>query len=221
VLIDCGNGCTANLQKLTTFNELDAIIVTHRHIDHCGDMVGMAYDLAFGPRGATSLPVYAAPEVMDLITNLIGGESQMDPSTVYKHMLIDAGESFDVGPMHFELFPSIHPVPTVSMRITVGNTVIAYSSDSAGGDALLECAREADLFLCEATWQGHPDEWPAGFHLTSGEAGAIGTEAKVDKLVLTHILGAHDPAVSLTEARETFDGDLEIALDLDSWNLPT
>lgn len=205
---------------MTSFDQLDAIVISHRHIDHCGDMVGMAYDLAFGPKGPTSVPLFAAPEVHELITALVAGESTMDLADVYQHVEVTGGDKFEVGPFGFELFPSIHPVPTVSMRITVGDTVIAYSSDSAGGEALLECARGADLFLCEATWQGHTDEWPPGFHLTSRQAGSVGTEAKVKRLVLTHVLGSNDLSVTLEEARQTFDGDLAVAHDMDSWTLP-
>jgi ribonuclease BN (tRNA processing enzyme) len=94
-----------------------------------------------------------------------------------------------------------------------------YSSDSAGGEGLRDFARGADLFLCEATWQGDADRYPEGLHLTARDAGRLATAADVDRLVLTHILGSLDRELSRAEAAETFDGELEVAQDLRRWIL--
>lgn len=219
LLLDCGNGATANLQLFTTFDQLDAIVVTHRHVDHCVDLVGMFYALRFHADGPKHLPLYAAPQVMDLLTSLLSEDSAFAFRDAFRHTEINAGDQVDIGPFHIEFFHSIHPVPTVSTRITVEDRVIAYSSDSWGGEELIRAAKDADFFLCEATWQGEMDEWPEGIHLTAREAGRIATQARVKRLVLTHLLGSIDRETSLEQARETFDGDLALADDLQNWSL--
>jgi ribonuclease BN (tRNA processing enzyme) len=45
ILIDCGNGVLANLQRFIPIEELDAIILTHLHSDHMSDMMILRYAL--------------------------------------------------------------------------------------------------------------------------------------------------------------------------------
>jgi ribonuclease BN (tRNA processing enzyme) len=219
VMVDCGNGSTANLQRHLPFEQLDAVVISHRHVDHCIDLVGMFYLMKFHPEGARRIDLYAAPGVVDVLTGLLSGDSAMQFAEVFDVHDIDAGDHFDVGPLSFDLFPSIHPVPTVSARITVDDVVLAYSADSAGGDDLVECARDADLFLCEATWQGDPADWPEGIHLVGSEAGGLAGRAGVDRLVLTHLLGTLDRDRTLEEGQAAFDGHVSLADDNLRWTL--
>ena len=219
VMLDCGNGSTANLQRHMAFEDLDAVVVSHRHVDHCIDLVGMFYLLKFHEDGPRQVDLYATPGVVDLLTGLLSGDSAMQFPEVFRIHDIDAGDRFSVDGLDFELFPSVHPVPTVSARITSEDAVLAYSADSAGGRDLVDCARSADLFLCEATWNGEPEDWPEGVHLTASEAGRLATEAGVDRLLLTHLLGSIDRERSLDEARRTFAGEVSLADDNRSWTV--
>jgi ribonuclease BN (tRNA processing enzyme) len=219
LLVDCGNGSTANLQRLVRFEDLDAILVTHRHVDHCIDLIGMYYGLRFHPEGRKRIVLHAAAEVVDTLTSLLSNDSALGFHEVFDVHEVRGGDRLEVGPMQVELAESIHPVPTVSVAVAMDGVRVVYSSDSAGGDGLRDFAHGADLFLCEATWQGDADRYPEGLHLTARDAGRLATAADVDRLVLTHILGSLDREVSRAEAAETFDGELEVAQDLRRWIL--
>jgi ribonuclease BN (tRNA processing enzyme) len=219
LLVDCGNGSSANLQRVTRPEDLDAILITHRHVDHCVDLIGMFYALRFHPSGPKPIALYAAAEVVDTLTGLLSHDSASSFREVFHVTEVTGGDTFDVGPMHVELADAVHPVPTVAARVSAEGASVVYSSDSARGDALLELARGTDLFLCEATWQGDGAGLPPGMHLTAAEAGQLASDAGVRRLVLTHVFGSLDRTVSLTEAGATFDGDLELAEDLRGWLL--
>ncbi|MTV27100.1 MBL fold metallo-hydrolase [Nitriliruptoraceae bacterium ZYF776] len=219
LLLDCGNGASANLQRITRPEDLDAILITHRHVDHCVDLIGMFYALRFGPQGPRAVDLYAAPEVVDTLTGLLSRDSAQEFKEVFHVTEVTGGDRFEVGPLQVELADSIHPVPTVSVKVSAGDRNLVYSSDSAGGEQLRELAHGTDLFLCEATWQGDAPDHPPGMHLTARQAGQLATEAEVRRLVLTHVLGSLDRSRSLAEARETFAGDLALADDLRSWLL--
>lgn len=219
LLVDCGNGSSANLQRITRPEDLDAILITHRHVDHCIDLIGMFYALRFHPSGPQPIDLYAAPEVVDTLTGLLSHDSALSFREVFRVTEVAGGDTFEVGPMRVELADAVHPVPTVSAAVEAHGQRIVYSSDSAGGDELIELARGCDLFLCEATWQGDGSDVPAGMHMTAAEAGATATAAEVRRLVLTHVLGSLDRNRSLAEAQTTYDGDLALADDLRSWLL--
>lgn len=215
VLLDAGNGSTANLQRYLPFRELDAVVISHRHIDHCVDLIGCFYALRFDPSfEGRRLPLHAAPEVHDALTGLLSTDSAMSFGEVFDHRQVDHGDRVQVGPLALSFIRNIHPPPTVATRIEVAGRTLVYSADTAGGDDLIEHARGADLFLCEATWAGDAADWPPGIHLTARDAGTVATRAEVGRLVLTHIAGGTDRAQVLREARETFDGPIELAEDL-------
>ncbi len=219
LLVDAGNGSSANLQTITRPDELDAILITHRHVDHCVDLIGMYYALRFHPDGPRDIDLYAAPEVVDVLTGLLSRDSALGFREVFNVHEVDPGDTFDVGPMHVELIHAVHPVPTVSAGIEADGRRVVYSSDTAGSDELAEFAHGCDLFLCEATWQGDTRGYPPDMHLTARDTGRLARRAEVRRLVLTHILGSLDRSISLEQAAETFPGDVTLAEDLRSWLL--
>ena len=61
------------------------------------------------------------------------------------------GVPFDVGGLRGDAVPALHyDELTFGFRVADGRSTLAYSGDSAPTD-LAELARDADLFLCEAT----------------------------------------------------------------------
>ncbi len=203
VMMDIGNGSTANLQLLHHLRDLDAIIISHRHIDHCIDLIGSFYALLDDAADHPPLPVYAAPDVLDFLTSLLTRDSTLRFSQVYDARTIEVGEKLEIGDLRFEFLHSIHPAPTVSTRITRDDRTFVYSSDSAGGDELVQAARGADVFLCEATWDSMEGR-PPGIHLDGAEAGRIAREAEVGKLLLTHVAGGSDREKIQREAEAAF-----------------
>jgi ribonuclease BN (tRNA processing enzyme) len=213
VLVDCGNGASSHLLTRCDWSDLDAVVVTHRHVDHCADLIGAFYAMKFHADGPQSVDFYAPAGVLEVLLGMLNRDSAFEFTEVFRHVELGFGDRFSVGDMSFECFESIHPAPTVTLRTTVDGRVLTYSSDSAGGDVLEEAARGADLFMCEATWQGDASAWPVDIHLTARDAGALATRADAPRLLLTHILGSLDRGRSVVEARETYDGDLGLAED--------
>jgi len=220
LLLDAGNGATANLQRVRRLPDLDAIVISHRHVDHCIDLVGCYYNLRFDPTFDGRMPLYAAAEVHELLTGMLSSDAPMSFDDLFDHHRVGHGDQVTIGPAQLRFARSVHPVPTVSTRIEVAGTTVVYSGDSAGGPDLVEIARGADLFLCEASWAGEPARYPPGIHLTGAQAGQVAAEAGVARLVLTHIAGATDRALVLAEARSTFEGPVHLAEDLERYEVP-
>ena len=73
---------------------------------------------------------------------------------------------------------------TFGLRVAGGGRTLAYSGDSAPSPALVQLARGADLFLCEATLD-EPEPGLRG-HLTEEEALAAHRESGAARLVVVH-----------------------------------
>jgi ribonuclease BN (tRNA processing enzyme) len=93
------------------------------------------------------------------------------------------------------------------MRITDSSgAVLAFSGDTGLCDSLVDLARGADVFLCEASWTHAPGERPEHLHLSGTEAGQMAARAGVGELLLTHIPPWTSREDVITEAKAAFDG---------------
>ncbi len=208
ILVDCGFGVATALTGLMDPADLDAIIVTHRHLDHAIDLLGI---WAVMRRDDVQVPVHAAEEVEETVMAMVTPHRR---DTFRKRLPITtlrSGDELRFGPLKVAAHHSDHGVPTVSLRITDdAGGVLAYSSDSAGGGDLLACARDADVFVAEASWQDGEEQAGDG-HMTAHRAGEVATEAGVGRLVLTHLRPHLDPSTSIVQATQSWSGPLVVA----------
>ncbi len=59
LLLDAGNGAVGALQRHGGLLDLDAVLLSHLHADHCVDLVAYAYARIYPPAGPPPpLPVY-------------------------------------------------------------------------------------------------------------------------------------------------------------------
>ena len=80
-----------------------------------------------------------------------------------------------------------YQLQTYSLRVSDGTATLAYSGDSAPSPQLAEVARDADLFLCEATLK-ESIEGGNGLrgHLSAEEAVAAFHDSGAKRLVIIH-----------------------------------
>ncbi len=93
---------------------------------------------------------------------------------------------------------------------------VVLSGDTRPCRALASAAKGADLLVHEATFGDDEQERAADTrHSTSREAARIAQQAQVKRLVLTHLSSRHDadPSRLLAQAREEFEGPVEVAFD--------
>ena len=77
-----------------------------------------------------------------------------------------------------------YAMESYGLRVSNGERTLAYSADSAPCDGLVELARDADLFLCEATL-AQPEQGIRG-HLTAEEALDAFTSSGARRFVVIH-----------------------------------
>ena len=205
LLLDCGPGVLARLRELHSsigWPRVAAIVVSHFHLDHWGDLVPWVWlsvsGLAPAERSTLFVPPRGRERLADFGSQL--GYSEMFESTFaiseYEPLVPFVAAGFEVvaHPVaHFDLQAFGFRVRGRDGRL------LAYSGDSAPCEELRTIAAGADAFLCEATLaSSREDSVPRG-HLSAEEA----IEHATGRLLLTH-----RPAELETppEASRVFDG---------------
>ena len=211
LVLDLGNGAIGPLQRHTDLLDVDAVLLSHLHADHCLDLCPYYVVRKFHPdRPSQPLPVYGPAGTADRIAAACDLPGFSDRSQEFAFHRWQPGTSLTLGPFQVDVTPMEHPGEAYAMRVQHDGRVLAYSGDTGPCDALVEVARDADLLLCEASFLERPDN-PTQLHLTGREAGEHATKAAARRLVLTHVPAWHDAQQVLAEATPAYGGPLELA----------
>jgi ribonuclease BN (tRNA processing enzyme) len=191
LLLDCGPGVLADLRAMDGgWPLVDAIVITHWHLDHWGDLVPWVWGRMFGLGRETDPPELWVPP---------GGIAQLaqfgrffGTETMFEGVF-ELAEYAERTPFRTAAGLEVTPVwvphytiDTYALRVTNGDRTLAYSGDCAPSRQLTDMAQDADLFLCEATLiDSEADALPRG-HLSIAEAVAVFEESGAKRLLLTH-----------------------------------
>jgi ribonuclease BN (tRNA processing enzyme) len=210
ILLDMGNGSLGALHRYVDPMVIDAVFVSHLHVDHCIDLCSFYVLRKYHPSGpAPQIPVWGPTGTAARMARAYDLAPLPGMTEEFKFVEY-AGAPIAVGPFTIEAVAVEHPVEAYSMRVEAGGSVLVYSGDTGPCDAFDEVAQGADLLLAEASFL-HGKENPPQLHMTGRDCGLAATKAGVGRLVLTHIPPWYDRAVALEEARETYDGPIELA----------
>jgi ribonuclease BN (tRNA processing enzyme) len=189
LLLDCGPGVLARLREQASWPSIDAIVISHWHLDHWGDLVPWVWGTMAGPgRGGERpelwLPPGGAARLADFGLRL-GWEDMFE--TVFDPREYADGEPFLAA--GFEVTPFELPhytLQTFGLRVADGEVAIAYSGDTGPSPRLTDLARDADLFVCEATLERPEYDGAIRGHLSAEEAVAAFDASGARRLLLTH-----------------------------------
>lgn len=211
LLLDLGNGALGPLQRRIGLYDVDAILLTHLHADHCLDLCGYWVARRYAPDGPKpKIPVYGPDGVAERMARAYDLEPEPGMSEAFDFHTLEPG-TFPVGPFTVTTAPMNHVVESFGFRVEHGGASLAYSGDTGECDALVDLAYGVDLLLAEASFVERPG-LPDDLHLTARQAGEHATRAGVRRLVLTHLVPWNDDHDSLAEAKASgYRGQIELA----------
>ncbi|MFG3201595.1 MBL fold metallo-hydrolase [Streptomyces sp. NPDC048192] len=186
VWVDAGPGTFAALQQHTDPARLTAIWISHLHADHSADLLAAAYAFAHGGMApAAPVPVYAPQDCARRMAGFLGRPDVDFLKDVFDFRPLYDGHDVRHWNLRLTARAVAHDGEAYGLRAECQGSVLAYSGDSGPCPALDELALRADLFLCEADLDAHREGEQV--HLTPEDAGRIAHQARVRRLLVTHV----------------------------------
>ncbi|MDD5154987.1 MAG: MBL fold metallo-hydrolase [Candidatus Omnitrophica bacterium] len=181
ILIDPGPGsivrCSLSRPKLDP-SKLDAIILTHRHLDHSSDinvMIEAMTEGGFKKRGTVFCPRDALGESGVILKYALDFPQGIKT--------LRARSNYKVGDISFETsMRHIHPVETYGLKFRIGDKSVALLTDTKYFPQLAGFYRADILIICVVFSQMRPEIE----HLSLPEAVSLIRDIKPGKAVLTH-----------------------------------
>ena len=187
-LLDCGATSLVAMKRLGIDPaSVDVVVLTHLHGDHFGGLPFLILDGQFARR-ERPLTVAGPPGTRERVLQAME-VSFPGSSTVSRRFEISFVElpehvATPVGELAVTTFGVPHPsgAPAYALRVAIAGKIVAYSGDGGWSAALIDAARGADLFICEA----YSFEKPIKFHLSHAELLAHRERLDCREIVLTH-----------------------------------
>lgn len=206
--LDLGYGTMPRLLEHLPAEQLDAVLISHGHPDHCADLNPLLRARVLGAIPAPPLPVYAQPGALDAVLAL-DRPGMLEPGLALGQ-LPETG-TIEIGPFVVRTVPLPHWVPDAGLRLTAGGRVLAYTGDAGPSPLTADLARDADLFLAEASYADHVPQDSRQYLSSAADVGRTATAAGARRVLLTHLMPGTSAAQSLTSCRAGYGGDLAVA----------
>lgn len=223
VVLDLGPGTLLELRKHADFRTLDAIVLSHLHVDHMLDLIAMRFSLAYNPvKPDRKTPLWLPPDGLAFFTRL---GDVFDPededgsffSDVFELNEFDPAGSLMIEELVVTFAPTVHFVPCWAIRVHPidDSGDLVYTADTGPAADLSDFAREARIVIAEAATpalESGAVPFAARGHLTAVEAAILARDAGASILTLTHMFEEHDASIALAEAAGIFSGEIVHAL---------
>jgi ribonuclease BN (tRNA processing enzyme) len=217
LVVDPGYATLPPLLELIGVELIDAVFISHGHPDHCADLSPMLRARALREDPPSALDVYTLPGAIDPVLAL---DRPGMLAHAYAVREFAAGDHFAVGPFDVDTCLLPHFVPNAGVRLTANGQTLAYTGDTGPSRDLLSLARDADLFLAEATYAERVPTSAARYLSSARQAGQNAARAGVGHLLLTHLWPGSDLSATEEAARRAYRGNVSVArggmcIDLD------
>ena len=207
IWLDAGSGTMANLQRHVAIADVDAVVLTHGHVDHWSDVRSFAVAAQYYLK-RPAVPVYGPVDLMDFLRR---AEPHLSPNDV------DDGDELTIGDISLKFSSTVHSVPTLAVRLDAHGRSLAYSSDTGPEWSLSALGGGVDLALVEATFlQNYEGSSP---HLSARQAGLTAKDAGAKQLLITHLAPITDRDKARAEAEAAYGGGVDVAVENQTYPL--
>ncbi|MDQ7049417.1 MAG: MBL fold metallo-hydrolase, partial [Enterobacterales bacterium] len=241
ILVDAGSGSSLNFEKSgANFNDLQAILLSHLHVDHSAALpvyVKAGYFtqrdsdlLVFGPNRGGRFPsteefvaalfsgksASAYPYLSDNFDQPNGDEFRILPfsidpgTTIWHRNLTDQIKLSAIAVQHGS-------IPALAWRVDIASCSVTFSGDfNASTGHLEQLAKNTDLLVAHNAIPEDAGEIANYLHATPSKIARVVEKSLTKRLLLSHFMNRTSQVKELTQKqiRNHYRGEIILAQDL-------
>jgi ribonuclease BN (tRNA processing enzyme) len=186
VLLDVGSGTLHRLTQVgLDFRKLDAVVLTHFHVDHCSDFPTLCQTLWL-EGFEKSLSVHGPPPIFQWARGLLTDSYPYLQDKVDIRFNELESRGIVLGDLRIENTPTCHgTMETRALRLDDGGASLVYSSDTSPCEGVVRLAQNVNLLIHECNWLD--GEHPKNVHSSPSEVARIVKAASPTRALLTHV----------------------------------
>ena len=187
ILFDVGSGTLHRLtQTQVDITSIDAVFITHFHIDHCSDFIPLCQTLWLSGYQKT-LKLFGPPAMREWARGVLEVAFPYLRGKIRIEMMeLEKRETVYLGPVAISTSITIHgSMDTRAYKIEYEGKSVVYTGDTGPCRDVIELARGVDLLIHELNWLD--GKHPEGVHTSPTELMSIVEETCPHKVVLTHL----------------------------------
>ena len=221
LLLDCSADAPHRMaEENLDWPNLDAIWISHLHLDHCGGLAPFLFGVKHAPQTQSRtkpLKIFSCAGVEKLLKAVDESHSyklfQLKFQLEFKEIPADdAGANVEILPgLSASFLRTPHRPESLAIKLTdqTGTTCV-YSSDTGVAEEMAQFARGADLLILECSFY---QKKPVATHLELKEAMRIAELAGPRRLMLTHLYPEWNGISLAEEAKKLWNGETIEARD--------
>ena len=221
LLLDCSADAPHRMaQENLDWMNLDAIWISHLHLDHCAGLAPFLFGVKWAPlieRRTKPLRIFGCEGIKGLLRAIDESNNyklfeQPFPLEIHEVAADESIQSIRIlDGIDTKVVSTPHRAESLAICLKDSSgTTLVYTSDTGYSDALAEFAQEADLLIMECSFFR---DKPTQKHLELADAIRMAKIAKPRKLLLTHLYPEWDDIDLESEAKKLCPGDTVAAYD--------
>lgn len=213
ILLDCSASVVHRMaQEKLDWANLDAIWISHFHLDHIGGLPAFLFGTKYAPETRNRkkpLRIFGAQGLRNLIENFdkANNYNLLEQPFPVEIIEVESLEKFAIldgaGAVAIDV---PHTPESLAIHIRENDKTLVYTGDTGFTMVLGDIARGADLFVCECSFV---EKSPVETHLTLPQAMHLARYAKPKKMILTHLYAEWD-AFDFQKEVEKFSPPCEV-----------
>jgi ribonuclease BN (tRNA processing enzyme) len=218
ILLDASASAVHRMaQEGLDWPELDAVWISHFHLDHVGGLAPLLFGTkhapqtrerqkpmtVFGPRGLTNL--------FKAFNEAYSYRLEQQPFPL-RWREVSPRERFQILPeVDAETLSTPHTAESLALRVKDRDgATLVYTSDTGYSESLASFASDADLFVMECSF---PYSKPVETHLELKDAMRLAELSRARRVLLGHLYPEWDDIDLAAEARKLWPGETIEAID--------